>query len=352
MITRGLNNLRVFFKKTLSPRLYLDNSLVWDGVSFPFHEAYDIICHDQNPRWALWLRYALYNSSSNKKNNTALLLAVFLDQENKKYYLAKKPFELNSHDILHSDRFVSLGDSYISLAESSGFLHGEGLDIKWDISFEDPKTSLRIYPNHLFYIFKYPGIKFVQPRLKSLASGQIFVNHIKKEVRQMPVYQEHFYGTSQPVEWSRAGCVNFKEDSTAGLEILSFRPVIKNRILRPLIFCCLQMDGKKYSANSMIKMLTNKSDLSNNCWVCEFKAQGRRFVLSITRDPGMVIGLASPGIKNKVHYTDMSLDAKIKITAFKKHRGKWIFNKTLSSDFGCFFETTSLSKPANRPLAL
>jgi len=339
--------MRRNFKNMLDSLVKIDNTLVWDGHTYPFHEAYYLIINDPKTTWSLWIRYTLCNvsptKSSNSHHNVASLWATYIDKQGTKIAV-KNNFELSKHDIVHTDQFISIGGSFLSLAESVGSVQ-KGKDcIKWEINFEDPVTSLRIFPNSLFYHLSRPKTKFVQPRLVSHATGQFYVNHRRKEVNRCRVHQAHSYGTGLSHGWAWANCIHFKEDSQAYFEALSLKTGFGKRLRKSLNLFCLCMDGKKYYANTLTKMFFNKSKYDFDSWHMEFTKSGFKFVCVVRRDPRLTAGLLLDGPNGEKKYSYLSMLASIEIKVYKYHKGSWQYYKTLSSTENCSFETVTSKK--------
>ncbi|OVE81008.1 hypothetical protein BVY03_04950 [bacterium K02(2017)] len=313
----------------------LDNDLIWDGQLSPFYESYDIVLHNFNQSWSLWLRYALCHQASNKKINQAKLMASF-SKEGQPVESLSQSFELEKLEIMHTDRFISINGASLSLSESMGEVKIPNQNIKWEIYFEDPVVSLRVLPKLFLYHLNLPPAKFVQPRIKTFCSGQVFINHKKYEFKKLPVYQSHTYGNKFPAQWYRANCINFNEDENAIFEGLSQLIKFKNKELCWLKYFCLQMEGKRYYANSLIKMFTNKSNASPDKWEFEFKKGGYKFMGVIYRQKASTINI-DPAYSTSTHqYT--AFKSSIEINVYKKIKGNWTHYKTLSSKDNCCFE--------------
>ncbi|HLD45480.1 MAG TPA: hypothetical protein VJC18_08595, partial [bacterium] len=90
----------------------IDNILVWDGTKRPFFESYYLNATSQDAKWGTLLRYTLSTSTAKQVGDTATVLCLFVDSQGNKV-VAKESFDLLKHDIVHSDRFISLGSSYL-----------------------------------------------------------------------------------------------------------------------------------------------------------------------------------------------------------------------------------------------
>lgn len=347
-IAAARKTLSQVVKDMLDSLVKIDNTLVWDGHSHPFYEAYYlIISHPKNP-WALWLRYTLTHAAphkyetKNENENVACLCAIYMEKSGRQVAL-KNTYELSKHDIVHTDQFIAIGGSCLSLAEATGSVQNGKDCIKWELSFEDPVQSLRIYPGGLFYHLGQPSTKFVQPRLVSAARGTFYVNHEKKELRPGRVHQGHLWGRTLSKRWAWANCLHFKEDSEAWFQALSIETGV-GPVSRSLNFFCLSMEGKKFNANSALKMLLNKSDYDDFHWHLRFTKSHFRFDCHIEREARLTAGIALSGPGGEKRYSYLSPFARMEIKVYKNIRGRWQYYKTLSAENGATFETVATQK--------
>lgn len=320
----------------------LDNNLVWDGNRRPFYESYYLKINDSNAKWSLWLRYTFAVPVPGHAAGLASLWAVYMDEGGSKVAL-KQDYDMAVYDVVHADEFIRIGDSSLSLAGASGGIVTGKDTVKWELDFEDPVQSLRLYPNPLFYETPFPAAKFMTPRLSGFVTGTIFVNHKKITLKRERVHQGHVFGTTPARHWAWANCIDFREDSSAYFEALSGRLAVgRKKILRPCHLFCVGMDGKRFLANSIIKMLwQNRSHYDFDGWHCEFEKSGYRFECSVRRDPARTAGLlyAGPAEEIRHAYVTMMADAEIKV--YKRRRGVWQDYKLLTSPSKCAFETVS-----------
>lgn len=331
----------------------LDNNLAWDGNRRPFYEVYYLKINDSNGKWSLWLRYTFAVPAPNYPSGAASLWAVYMDESGTKVAL-KQDYDMAVYDVVHADEFIRIGDASLSLAGASGGIVTGKATVKWELNFEDPVESLRMYPSPLFYETPFPSTKFVTPRLTGFVTGSVFVNHKKISLLRERVHQGHVFGTAYARDWAWANCIDFREDSSAYFEALSGRLAVgKGKVARPCRLFCVGMDGRRFLANSLVKILwQNRSHYDFDSWHCEFEKSGYRFECSVRRDLGRTVGLvyAGPAEELRHAYATMMADAEIKV--YKRRRGVWQDYKLLTAPGKCAFETVSPERHVQVPLSI
>ncbi len=342
------------FKHMLDALVKVDNIMIWDGITRPFFEAYYLKIVDPDTKWSLFVRYSFSTSTAHNQSDKASLWAIYISNGGQKTVL-KESFDLQKHEIVHTNQFISIGNSFLSLAEAVGSVHKNKECIKWELVFEDPVISARLLPYTPLYHLKLLKTKVIQPRMLGFVSGDIYINGKKFNVGRTRAHQGHLYGNSYFHHWAWVNCIDFKEDSEAYFEALSLKvpllkvpllkvPLLKKRALT-LNFFTICMDGKKYFANSLMKALFfNKSRYNNKSWEAEFACRGYKFVCQTKRDPLFTAGLRYEGPNAAVAYCYHSPLATIEITVYKRKRGQWQYYKTLSAQKKCSFETVSSQK--------
>lgn len=314
--------------------------MVWDGRSSPFLEAYTLKLNHPEQKWALWAQYGLTNCQHDQVFiREAFLSGVFMDHLGHKVAI-KHSLGLDQHEILHSDQFISIDGSSLSLAESTGYIMDSKHTLKWDLIFEDPVESFKPLPLAPMYHFSWPKTKFTTPRLKTFATGQIFINHKRKDFSQLPVYQSHHYGRDLVPGWAWANCLQFKEDPTALFEAIAIKTSKKSSSTNSLKMFLLRYDNETYLANSLMDQFGNHSALSANTWDIEFKKAGLRFECRLERLPQLCFGRVILGSGEALLHCYTSLLANITINVYEGSGKNARFVKTLTSQ-AATFETAS-----------
>lgn len=315
----------------------IDNTLVWHSGMRPFYEVYYFKITDPNSTWSFWARYTLCTASKEHPSGVASVWAIFTDISGTQI-AARQDFDLLTLDIHHSDRFIQIGDSFLSLAETSGQIESTTGNFKWELMFEDPVHSLRLLPA-LFYHLPLPKTKFVEPRLLGHASGTIFVNDRKISLDRAKIHQAHIYGSAYANDWAWANCIDFSNDPSAALEILSARVPLGKKISPALTLACVRFNDTTYRATSPLHLFTNKSRHDFTSWDLHFRSGFRRFHVEITRSPDLIAAVTYHGPNNETRYcynTNLA-DVTINIEHFGL-RG-WQHEATLKATKKCAFET-------------
>ncbi len=309
----------------------LDNTMVWDGLAKPFFEAYHVKVCDPKAHWSLWLRYSLLNpqKAGFDKKAIAALEGIFFTHD-APAVLAAESFELADYDIVHTDHFISIGDSFLSLAQAVGLISDKKTFIKWEMNLEDPVLSFRPLPGEMFYHLPHPKAKFLVPRLTCRASGQIYINHKKFELHSQPLYQSHIFGKNLPSTWTWINCINFKEDSAACLEVLFLGLIPGVSKKAHLIF--LRFDDVVLSANSIWDgYWANKVSLNETTCEMVITKHKWRAEICVTFEKRYenTVVYHGPDGQNRLSALNLAASADIKI--LKQKDGVWQSYKTLTA---------------------
>lgn len=324
----------------------LDNHLAWDGIRQPFHEVYYLKLNDTNGKWSLWLRYAFTIPAPDNPGGTASLWAIYTEKNGKKITL-RKDYDMRTHDVVHADQFIQIDNSNLSLAGCAGSIVSEKNTIKWELAFEDPVVSLRLYPYKILYDSSFPPSKVVSPRLLGFVTGTLYVEnknvgHKKINLFRNRIHQGHIYGSGLANQWAWANCIDFAEDTEAYFEAITAVMPWRGKVIRPLHLFCVGMEGEQFIANSLLKMVwQNLSDYDFQTWHCEFKKSGYHFDCTIRRDLETIVGVTYKGPNAETRHCYNSMLADIEIKVHKRKRGTWQDYKLLTSKGKCAFETVS-----------
>ena len=316
----------------------LDNTLAWDGHEQPFFERYTVVLRDAKANWALILRYSLSATTGEDHSGKAILRGFYFDETQPTMSL-KSEFNLAEYDIIHADQFISIDQSFLSLADAIGEIVQEKESLKWEISFEDPVISLRPYPHRLYYHTKFYPFVSNAPRWIGFASGQFYANQIKREFKRIRIYQNHDYGLDLPSDWVRISANDFREDSEAYLEALIFHVQV-GRFTIPVKLFCLAFEGKIIKANDWFHALfVNKCEYTSLSANLEFKKSEYRFECSVSRSEKNTASyhdLSASGQKREIQ---LSALAQIHIKIYRREKGQWKLYKTLTCPHSGFFES-------------
>lgn len=331
----------------------LDNNLAWDGIKQPFYEVYYLKINDAAGKWGLWLRYSFTTPAPGSSNGIASLWAIYTEKGGEKIAI-KQDYDMGTHDVVHADQFIQIDQSNLSLADCTGGVKSAKDVIKWELTFEDPVVSSRLYPHALFYETSFPPSKMVSPRLLGFVTGTIYVNHKKIKLFRDRVHQGHVFGTAFAPSWTWANCVDFREDTEAYFEGLSANvPLGRGKLTRPLSLFAVGMAGERFAANSLIKMAwQNKSDADFTTWNATFEKSGYRFECLIRRRPEDMLGLTYDGPNAEKLFCYASLISDIEIKVLKRRRGAWQDYKLLTAYGKCAFETVDAQSQSDVAIML
>jgi hypothetical protein len=291
--------------------------LVWDGKRFPFHEVYDIrFCHPKQA-WSFFVRYALHVPSGKRQEAFVSLTGFFADQKGQNIKLEQR-FPLLEHDVVHADRFITVGAASFSLAEAIGCVEQNDQALRWEIFFEDPTQSRHLYPRP-FFVLPFPKWKFLAPRFQGFVSGQLFINHHSRDFQQLKVFQSHRYGVEDATPFSWVQCSDFEEDEGAVFEGLVIERGWPRSSRKRWGFFRLVYDGQEYTACQLWKKAQGTFLCGDEDPVTRFEKKGLRFDCCV-----------APTTKQR----GLSLLAAIQIKIYKKHKGSWTELGVLTSKIG------------------
>lgn len=314
MFRRGFSNL-------FDSPVKLDNHMIWDGKRFPFYETYDIRFYHPRQLWSFFVRYAMHVPSAQRHEAFVSITSLFADQKGKDVKLEQQ-FPLLEHDVVHANRFITVGTASLSLAEALGCVEQNDQTIRWELGFEDPTQSEHIYP-WFVYTLPFPCLKFLTPRFSSFVSGQIFVNHHSRDFQHLKVFQSHRYGSSSKAPHFWIQCSDFEEDETAVLEGLMIERGWPKASKKKWIFLNLIYESQRYSFCRLWcgnkRMFSGQPEDST----VTFEKGKLRFTCHVKRE-GKTTGL--------------SLLAAIQIKIYKKQHGIWAEHATLTSKGGGVLE--------------
>jgi len=315
----------------------LDNALVWQSGLNPFYEVYYLKLN--GPDWSFWARYTLSTSLPAHPGGAASVWAIFTDANGTKR-AAKNTFDLSVHDVHHTEHFIQIGPSYLSLAEAIGQVEDAATPFKWDLAFEDPVTSLRLYPNALYYWLPFPRTKFTEPRLSTFVTGTLYVGDKKFSVQRAKCHQAHLWGEAYANDWSWANCIDFPDDESAFFEGLSARVPLGNSLSPPMSLFCVGFDEQIFRATSLCKSLwRNGSKVSGDEWQIRFISGLHRFDVQISRDPKLTAGVRYDGPNGEVRFCHNNGLANIEMIVSKLGLKGWREIAKLQAKQRCAFET-------------
>lgn len=298
----------------------IDNVIAWDGVQAPFTEAYTLFLQDPHKDWSLCLRFSFLADSPNSPK-LGIIEAFFQNAAGEKHSF-RQEYNLDNHDIVHTDKFVDIGGCYLSLAESMGTLHDGNNSLKWECVFEDPVLSYRPFPD-VFYPFAFPRYKMVYPRFLNFARGQFFINHKKYEFSRIRICQNHSYGKLHSQNLS-VHAVGFEEDSDAAFALFAPRFVTQAGLMPHLPFVIFAMENEVFAHRPIGRFLFDRSlQITNFGFDFTFFANGYRCMANLSCDPSQNFITHDGSVLN--------LFAEMQIEVQKKSRGVWQTYKVLSS---------------------
>lgn len=331
-------------KHILDAPVKIDNTLAWDGQTKPFQETYSIFLNHPQSEWALCLRYGLCHSDYSSKDSVARIQGFYTDH-NGKTLIVRQDFDLFEFEIVHTDQFITIGQTFLSLAESIGDVRDKRTSIKWEIGFEDPVQSLRLMPGLFYQKLFLPQNTLLTPRLSTKASGTLYVDYQKREFKDWQVYQNHQYGSETPQVLHQAACINFKEDSKAFIDIAYIQPIKKGLKQKPSLLVCLGMEGEVFLINSFWKSLFKQnSQFTDNTWEFSFEKAGFVFEVCVERSAEKTICQSYQTAQGDQIQNHLCLLSDITIKVYQSNNLGNRLYKTLTGIGKAHFESTFLKE--------
>lgn len=310
-----------------------DNELKWNGRQRPFHELYSLKLHGSNGKFTLLTRYGLITPFNGGTSGVAVIEAVYAERGTAPVRLVRH-FDLSLHDIMHAGEFIRIGNSRLSVAECIGEITAGNNLIKWDLIFEDPVQSLQPYPRLAALLPPLRRVKHQAPRLSGFVTGTVYAGHKTWHVRREKVCQDHAHSSVASGTWTRASCLNFREDASAWLSAVSLPWA---RLQRDIAIYCVGLDGVKYLANTLPKILWgNRSRRNDGVWEADFCAGGLKFACCISFDP-------ASAIEHPDYFAGKTTAmADVAILVSRRQRGVWREFRRLSAAGAGVVETIKL----------
>lgn len=319
----------------LSQRL-LDNFVQWDGKKKNFFETYYIKWNDAKRKQATWLRYTIFNSTS--QTPECAVWATFIDDKNPKRNVAiKQTFPINQAKVVGNDFRLEIANSGITHTEAWGEVARANKKISWKIKVEKEGEMVRHFPA-MVYKKMMPITKFVAPFCWHKISGQLKINNETIELNNLPAHQAHFWGKKQVYAWVWGNCSLFKEDPNFLFEGVCAKVKVGGLVL-PMTCLHFYWEGNLYSFNSLTgSFLSNKS--SNDLCQWDFQAQSDKllFVGKMTSKPEDMILYRFQDPDGEYRYSHNNFHANLVIEIYKKENSVWKKIKTLNSERGSAFE--------------
>lgn len=294
--------------------------------------------HDPSDEWHLAIEYGL--SRQLQIHDSLLFLRAFYINGNEAPICFQKTFNIQKHDPVHRDHFISIGPTTLSLSEACGFIKNDHDSVAWEISFEDPVENLRLAPGPIkFYQNLFHKFRILSPRLKTMASGHVHIGHRKHNLRNLQIYQGHSYGIQVPQQMAHLCCIHFDNHPDSFFEFQQIS-TSKNTI-GPQTINLLGFNDGDYVVRDWGFNL-NKSRTDQNSWFNQIVRHRYKWEFLVKWDPQNEINQnLFPG--NKQHYLKTQLKADFEMSRFIKTKNTWELDKTLTSS-KVFFKQSHLQQ--------
>jgi len=298
-----------------------DNLVKWRHRQKPFYENYYLKVNYPSLGVALWLRYTFLSPAKGEPSMS--VWAIFSDLKDPRNNVAlKETFPISDVIYKKSTFEIKCKSFEINNFSAKGAVNGLGRTLAWELAWEPSRNSFRIMPEP-FYWFGVPSTKVVTPNMACAVSGYFSIDGVKYPLNGHRLHQGHVWGKSYSKRWAWANCIDFAEDKSAVLELLSKPPLGLG------YFSCRDLEGKvwlkgKYDANS---------------W--HFSGRSRKFKIdgSIGVATQNIIGVTydDPTGGKRFCYNTKIADAVVEIR--KKLRKGWGSPQRFTSVGACAFET-------------
>lgn len=251
--------------KMTESRVKLDNALYFKSHIKSFLESYLLHIHDISFKKSFITQYQVVSPSDPDMPAYGLLCAHYFSSETG-IISGHQKFDLEQHDIMHADSFISFDKSTLSLSECNGEVRSPS-QINWQISLDDPALQLKLMPYEWLYQSSWIKSKWLTPRFSSPCHGKIFANEHVIPFKDFNVYQAHsldFLGSKDlsPRTWIRIP--SFDNDAQAFAEIIITPAQYKNH---HSVFCfaLVGTENGLYASNTFPYVLLNRILWQNNC---------------------------------------------------------------------------------------
>lgn len=313
----------------------IGNHLQYFNNKAPFYEVYYLKLIEPQALWSLWLRYTLCHPSNKSVPAEASVWGIFHLQGQKPLAI-KKSYPLKEIDVFHQDSFIHIEDNFLAIEKSVGYLEEKNSSIEWNFEFEDPSHSICLYPYQILYKLPFPKTKFLEPRLKSHATGEFKINHKTYPLNHLPVHQAHIWGKEYADNWTWGNCIHFNEDPTAIFEGLVAQIKLGKKLSPPLALFYFVFDGEVYKANQIHRWTKNKSYSSLLDWNFECLSKNLKFVGHLKRSLDDIAGVEYTGPLGEKRYCHNTMRAQMTLQVFRKNKKSWVPLKKLTSKQAAF----------------
>lgn len=323
------------------PSVTLGNRLRWDGDKAPFYETYYIKFCDPKNEWSFWARYTVNIPHPNTGVAPMAALWAFFKEQNHELVAFKQEFPLVDLDIFHKQSFIQIGESCLSLDGCKGFIFEGNEEVQWELNFEDPTLSVKMFPHSLLYRLPFPKSKFMQPRASTFVTGYLNINGRRINLEHQAAHQAHIWGTAYADNWAWAHCNQFAEDESFSFEGLSAQVELGQKLSPRLGLFYFNFEDRLYPANSMLKWIKNAGYHDQNRWTFCCTSGELKFDGVITRDFRDVIPVMYKGPKLEKRYCHSTMMGDVSIKISKRKKSGWVDYKTLRASKSCAFEVVT-----------
>ncbi len=265
-----------------------DNRMVWDRRKAGHYEVWYATFNHRPSQTGFWIRYTLESPEAAPDTPYCQLWFAMFDAEDPRRNLAvNRRFSLDELEHRAEPFRLRLGPAQLSHTRLSGSLCTKGCRHEDARSDEDPTIppvswDLELPPSafthhHLpdsAYRGNFADTRVLSPNLLTHFTGTIHVGDRTFELEEEPGCQTHLWGRKHPHAWAWGHCNAFREEPTAGLELISFRLRRGPLVTPPLTLLSLYLGSEVYHFRDVWKL-----SLTRGAWetgLFRFGATGAR----------------------------------------------------------------------------
>jgi hypothetical protein len=312
-----------------------DNFVQWDKRKKNFFETYYIKWNDPKQQQAGWLRYTIYNSTSQKPESA--VWGTFIDKQVLHRNIEiKQTFPVDKVECEKDSTRLVIERSGIDHTEAWGEITSNKAKLKWKVRVTNEGLMVRQMPKLVYKKFS-PVTKFVAPFCWYKLSGEIQINSETIKLDNVPAHQAHFWGTKQVASWAWGNCGTFNEDPSFFFEGVAAKINLPGKLMPTMTCLIFHWEGKTYRSNGLVDaFLKNKSENDMFCWKFQTECDGLLFLGEMQSTPEEMIMYRFQDPDGEYRYSHNNFHARLRIHIYKKEKGHWQKIKTFTSENSAF----------------
>ncbi|MCK5800753.1 MAG: hypothetical protein KAI47_26380 [Deltaproteobacteria bacterium] len=236
-----------------------DNRMVWKQGKAGHYEVWYATFNHRPSQTGFWIRYTLDAPKAGHGVPTCQLWFAFFDAKNPKNNVAlNQRFPIDALEHQATPFALRLGGATFDPTHLRGAICGGGCveddphgderplpAVSWDLELA-PSTFTHHHLPASAYRRDFADTRVLSPNLLTQINGRIEVGDRVFELEDEPGCQTHVWGRKHAHAWAWGHCNAFREEPTAGIEILSVRLRRGPLVTLPMTMLSLYLGSEVY----------------------------------------------------------------------------------------------------------